>query len=335
LVLVTGALGIVLVVGLARLLLPPDGSEPGAVSATSSDAAVVASLAAPATTTAAGSDPSGRPSVTAVLTAADDRPGAVAIGVGNVLLTTAAAVDGRTELTVELAGGDVIAASVVTIDPDAGIAVLESDAELQPVTTAAAPNGGDEVTVLVGDGIQAVVSVDADGVLWLRPFVGDGPMEGTPVLNDDGDVVGLCSRSGSGRSRLVPVDVDIDTDVDPEASTTTSTVAPADERPWLGISATRTPDETLASTTTVDGTTATGVLIGGVMDDSPAAAAGLVAGDMVLTADGQEVRSIEALADLIAEHRPGDQLRLGLRRAAEPSTVVEVTVTLGHWPVAA
>jgi S1-C subfamily serine protease len=332
-VLVAGALGIVLVVGLARLLLPPDGSAPGTVSATGSDAAVAASLSA--TTPPSNADTSGRPSVTAVLPASDDRPSAVAIGVGNVLLTTAAAVDGRTQLTVELAGGEVVSADVVTVDQDAGIAVLEAEAKLQPVTTAAAPSGGDEVTVLVGEGVQAVVSVDADGVLWLRPFVGEGPMEGTPVLNDDGDVVGLCSRTGSGRSRLVPVDIEIDTNLDKDAASTTSTVAPADHRPWLGISATRTAEGTPASTTAPTDGAPGGVLIGGVMDASPAAAAGLVAGDVILTVDGEDVASIEALAEMIADRQPGDQVVLGVRPAADPTTVLEITVPLGHWPVAA
>jgi S1-C subfamily serine protease len=321
------------VVGLARLLLPPDGSAPGTVSATGSDAAVAASLSA--TTPPSNADTSGRPSVTAVLPASDDRPSAVAIGVGNVLLTTAAAVDGRTQLTVELAGGEVVSADVVTVDQDAGIAVLEAEAKLQPVTTAAAPSGGDEVTVLVGEGVQAVVSVDADGVLWLRPFVGEGPMEGTPVLNDDGDVVGLCSRTGSGRSRLVPVDIEIDTNLDKDAASTTSTVAPADHRPWLGISATRTVEGTPASTTAPTDGAPGGVLIGGVMDASPAAAAGLVAGDVILTVDGEDVASIEALAEMIADRQPGDQVVLGVRPAADPTTVLEITVPLGHWPVAA
>lgn len=331
LALLTGALGVVLVVALVRLLLPPDGSEPtAAVTATSSDATGVASFVAPSSSAPSGGDAPGLPSATAVLTATDDRPGAVAIGVGNVLLTTAAAVDGRSELSVELGGGEVVTADVVSVDHETGIAVLQAEADLQPVTTAAAPIGGDEVTVLVGDGIQAVVSVDDAGVLWLRPFVGEGPMEGTPVLNDDGDVVGLCSRSGSGRSRLVPVDVDLD---EPPSTTTSTTVA-STERPWLGISATRTDVEAPGTSTTVGGVASGGVLIGGIMDDSPAAAAGLTVGDVILTVDGVEVASIEELAEQIGQHRPSDPVLLSVRPSADPRTVIEVTVTLGRWPVA-
>jgi putative serine protease PepD len=71
------------------------------------------------------------------------------------------------------------------------------------------------------------------------------------------------------------------------------------------------------------------------MDASPAAAAGLVAGDVILTVDGEDVASIEALAEMIADRQPGDQVVLGVRPAADPTTVLEITVPLGHWPVAA
>ena len=54
-------------------------------------------------------------------------------------------------------------------------------------------------------------------------------------------------------------------------------------------------------------------------------------GDVIVGADGKRVAAIEDLRDVIAAHRPGDQIELNIYRDGKQKTV---TVTLGRQPTA-
>jgi S1-C subfamily serine protease len=69
------------------------------------------------------------------------------------------------------------------------------------------------------------------------------------------------------------------------------------------------------------------LLIVDVKDGSPAADAGLLVGDLLLSLDGQPVASPEDLLDLLSGERVGRVLPLRLLRGGTP---VEVAVTLGE-----
>ena len=56
---------------------------------------------------------------------------------------------------------------------------------------------GDSVTIVGADTHAATVSVDADGHLTLDGW-SDSHREGTPVVNADGQLVGICSHGSSG-----------------------------------------------------------------------------------------------------------------------------------------
>jgi S1-C subfamily serine protease len=53
-----------------------------------------------------------------------------------------------------------------------------------------------------------------------------------------------------------------------------------------------------------------GVLIGGVFSRSPASAAGLAAGDVIVSVDGRHVGSPEALQSVLGRHHPGDRVSI-------------------------
>jgi serine protease DegQ len=71
------------------------------------------------------------------------------------------------------------------------------------------------------------------------------------------------------------------------------------------------------------------LLVVGVTAESPAAAAGILVGDVLLEFDGHAVTSPEDLLDLLAGDRVGRQVSLRVRRGA---AVTQATVTVGERP---
>lgn len=71
----------------------------------------------------------------------------------------------------------------------------------------------------------------------------------------------------------------------------------------------------------------TGVLIVGVTPDSPAAAAGLIVGDVLTDFDGQPIEAPEDLLDVLLGDRVGRQVELRVLRGGKPETM---TVTVGE-----
>ncbi|MHC5023089.1 MAG: M28 family peptidase, partial [Planctomycetota bacterium] len=69
----------------------------------------------------------------------------------------------------------------------------------------------------------------------------------------------------------------------------------------------------------------TGVLVDGVTEDAPAAAAGVQGGDILLTWNGEELTGGRRLAELLRAGSPGDVVKLGVLRAGEK---IQIEVTL-------
>jgi serine protease DegQ len=67
-----------------------------------------------------------------------------------------------------------------------------------------------------------------------------------------------------------------------------------------------------------------GVVIIGVLQNAPAAKAGLKPGDALLSVAGQEVRNVGALLAAIAALKPGEPVKLGVMRRSQLLTL-EVT----------
>ena len=76
---------------------------------------------------------------------------------------------------------------------------------------------------------------------------------------------------------------------------------------------------------------ASGAMVRTVAEDSPAAEAGLQAGDVITAIDGDAVDSPQALVDALAERKPGDAVVLTVTRA-EVDDAVEIEATLGEHP---
>jgi serine protease Do len=98
------------------------------------------------------------------------------------------------------------------------------------------------------------------------------------------------------------------------------------ERGWLGVSM-QPMTESLAKA--VGRKSPDGVLVNDVMDNGPAAKAGLKQGDVVVTVNGQTIRDPRDLATQVAGLKAGDSAKLGIWREGRERTL---TVTIGSQP---
>src|SRR4051794_7587457 len=193
-----------------------DGTDGAETSATDSDTSTLASSdgASPTSASTTGSTRS-TPGVDAVtqatisVSSADGPTSAIAVAVGGVpvVLTTASAVP-RAADSVILAFDDGRTTEAKVAMTVGGIAVLTTDDAAAAAATfriASAPHDGDSVTLLGAQPATVALHVDGHGALWLQSW-GDGEVaEGTPVVNDQGRVVALCSK-GSDGPKLVTID---------------------------------------------------------------------------------------------------------------------------------
>ena len=105
--------------------------------------------------------------------------------------------------------------------------------------------------------------------------------------------------------------------------------APADDRGYLGIKMDSLNEQLGKYFGVKDGA---GVLVTEVVTGSPAAGAGLQAGDVVVKAGGQDIASPEALHESMSGTEPGQNMKLQVMRKGSRK---EVTVKLGEMPAGA
>ena len=78
------------------------------------------------------------------------------------------------------------------------------------------------------------------------------------------------------------------------------------------------------------GDTGEGVYVGTVSAGSPAAKAGIKAGDVIVAVAGSPTLSSDDLGSVLAAHRPGETVKVKITRQSGSSTTVDVT--LGEFP---
>ena len=107
--------------------------------------------------------------------------------------------------------------------------------------------------------------------------------------------------------------------------------APAVNGPYLGVEYELLTPE-VAAQENITGTT--GALIRTVVADSPAAKAGLKAGDVISAVDGKAIDATNNLSTIVLNHKVGDEITLTIVKgtADGPPDQHEVKVTLGARP---
>ncbi|MHB1488132.1 MAG: S1C family serine protease [Acidimicrobiales bacterium] len=252
---------------------------------------------------------------------------------GNLIVTTDATVEHATSVTVATSTGVTFPATVVGHDAQTGVAVVKVlGAEMAPAPMS--PGTGVQVgqlafTVDFGQWPAARPSLAVGTVLATgRPSVKhDGSMvpnaieTDTPqdpsdpygvLINQAGQVVGLESgyaMAGSNR-RWLAIPISLAIRVADELVHTGRVV-----HGWLGVMG-----PTSGATGIPGGHD--GVTVTSVEPNSPAARAGLVPGDMIVSADLTKVSSYSELQALIRCLPPGSSLDLSVLRQNSPQTMV-------------
>ena len=246
------------------------------------------------------------------------------------ILTNAHVVEGAEEIIVRTSDRREFVATPIGADKRSDIALLKLDATGLPTVRI-----GSAKDLLVGEWVLAIGSpfgfehsatagiVSAKGrslpsenyVPFIQTDVAINPgNSGGPLFNLDGEVIGvnsqIYSRTGGfmGLSFAIPIDVAMDVF---EQLKTKGRVS----RGWLGV---LIQDVTRDLAPTFGLPQPRGALVAQVLPDSPAASAGVAAGDVILTYDGKEVPTSSALPPLVGTSAVGEVARLEVLRKGQP-----------------
>jgi putative serine protease PepD len=259
-----------------------------------------------------------------------------------LIVTNEHVVDGASDIAVKLGDGQSHKATVVGQDKSTDIALLRIDTgggKLTPLKLA------DSSKVQIGDAtfaignpfgledtlttgvisatqrqITAPDGFSISGVLQTDAALNPGN-SGGPLLNDQGEVIGVNSQiesssSGNGSSEGANTGVGFAI----PSNTVRKVIAQLQEggevaHAYLGVS---------TSDASAGGATVETVASGG-----PAASAGLRPGAVIVAVDDQTVVSADDLSTAIDRHKPGDEVELRVRSDGKTDTV---TVKLGERP---
>jgi len=273
----------------------------------------------------------------------DREPDAQAVGSGFIIgsdglvLTNAHVVDGADEVTVRLSDKREFKAKVLGTDKRTDIALLKIETKDLPKVTI-----GDPDKLRVGEWVVAIGKpfglentmtagiVSAKGrdlpqenlVPFIQTDVAINPgNSGGPLFNMKGEVVGInsliYSRTGGymGLAFAIPIDVAMNTvaQLKEKGRVTRGRIGvqiqpvSKEEAEAFGLGAPR------------------GALVNGVEKDGPAAKAGVEVGDIIVKADGKDVKTSQELPRIITSVRPGNKIALTVfRKGAQKELSVTV-----------
>ncbi len=261
------------------------------------------------------------------------------ISADGFILTNDHVVSGADKVKVHLSDGRNFTAEVKGLDPKLDLALLKIDTgETLPVARL-----GDSDTLRVGEWVMAIgnpfglnQTVTVGIVSAKGRVIGAGPYDnfiqtdasinpgnsGGPLFNLQGEVVGINSAivaDGQGIGFATPINAarEVLSQLREEGRVT---------RGYLGVSI-QNIDEELAASFGLD--EARGALVADVVEDSPAAKAGIARGDIILAFEDQPIETANDLPRLVAATPVGRKAKLTIWRDGATRAI---TVAVGRLP---
>ena len=256
----------------------------------------------------------------------------------DVLVASEQSLPRREEFEVVMSGGTVTTAKVAGRDSSTNIAVLRAQAPLasSSITTNEARAGA--IVIAIGAdgtggasarlGIVNVVGPEwhsSRGGLIDRRIALDVRLarseEGGPIFDAAGDCIGMSTFGPRGQVLVIP-----GATIDRIVPTLLKDGRVA--RGWLGVAlqAVAVPD---ALRETVD--QSSGLMVMSVAENGPAAQAGIVAGDIILSVDGTSTRRFRKIARHFGSENIGRKAEL---RVIRSGAVITVKTTIAERPAA-
>jgi Do/DeqQ family serine protease len=255
----------------------------------------------------------------------------VIVRADGVIVTNNHVVEGGQEITVALADRREFPAKILLADPRTDLAVLKIEVgndrlPVLPIDDSNDAQVGDLVLAIgdpfgvgqtVTNGIVSALNRTADpsgdaASSYIQTDAAINPgNSGGALVDMDGDLIGvnsfILSRSGtsSGVGFAVPAAM-VRRVVEAAVGGGHAVV-----RPWLGASAQPVTSDIARS---LGMTAPIGAVVADVWPGGAAARGGLKQGDVIVSVDGAPLADGSSLTYLISAHRPGDTIRLGIRR---------------------
>jgi serine protease Do len=250
------------------------------------------------------------------------------------IVTNNHVIDGASKITVVLQDGKDLDATLIGTDPKTDLALLkvESDSALPALSF------GDSDDARVGDWVLAIGNPfglggsATAGIISARGRdIRSGPYDdylqidapinsgnsGGPVFNADGDVIGVNTAIFSPNGGNVGIGFAIPSrqvkSVVDELRASGSV-----RRGWLGVQI-QDMDKDLATSFGLK--KQSGALVGDVVDDSPAAKAGVQVGDVILGFDGRDIDNAKSLSMAVAAANPAAKVPLRILRDQHEKTL--------------
>ncbi|HDV6318254.1 TPA: trypsin-like peptidase domain-containing protein [Burkholderia multivorans] len=250
------------------------------------------------------------------------------------ILTSAHVIGDATDATVRLANGREFHATVVAVDPQSDVAVLRIDGTRlpyvpiadatrvragEPVMTIGAPDGaGNTVTAGIVSATPRRLP-DGSAFPFLQTDIAVNPdNSGGPVFDRAGNVVGIAMQVYTGADRYasltfaipIALSAKLRAQLEPPAQAARGSGANA-----LGLDV---QDVGAGLAAALGLPRASGALVDGVEAGSPAAVAGVRAGDVIVQFGDRPVAGAAELNDLAATLAPGEQAPMRLIRNRAP-----------------